>query len=130
MGSWGRWGLAVVGLGLAGCTLVFPERELPLRPVPPLKRLAFEIVAEDGRCEPPVVAVDREGRAAVVALTFISRGSRHVIKIPDLNVRKTLEAGEQTTVEFVADKSAVMTVGCSGSRFILPLSQTGKIAVR
>lgn len=113
-----------------GCASLFPEKSPPARAPAEVKTIAFDIVAEGSRCEPDVIAIDREGRAVLVKLRFVSRGGKHVIAIPDLDVRKYLEAGEEATVEFIADRSGIYSFTCGGMPFALPFQQKGKIAVK
>lgn len=113
-----------------GCGSLFPEKSPPARAPADVKTIAFDIVAEGSRCEPDVIAIDRQGRAVLVKLHFASRGGKHVIAIPDLDIRKTLEAGDEATVEFIADRSEIYSFTCGSTPFALPFQHKGKIAVK
>ncbi|MFN3477193.1 MAG: cupredoxin domain-containing protein [Candidatus Methylomirabilales bacterium] len=117
-------------LGLFACTRLFPDKA-PLAKAPSdVKRVSFEIVARDDACSPSVIAVDRERRSILIALTFRSEGKKHVIAIPDWGVRKYLDPGQEATVEFLAERSGIYEFGCGSFPFLTPFSWKGKIAVK
>jgi plastocyanin domain-containing protein len=88
------------------------------------------MIARNHRCEPSVIAVDREGRSALVTVTIRSDGAGHVFSIPDLEVRRYLESGQETTVEFLAERSGVFEFGCTRFPWISPLDHKGKLAIK
>ncbi|MBF8261345.1 MAG: hypothetical protein HW376_874 [candidate division NC10 bacterium] len=92
--------------------------------------LSFTMIARNYRCEPSVMAVDREGRSALVTLTIRSDGVRHVFSIPDLGIRRYLEPGQEATIEFLAERSGVFDFGCTRFPVITPLDHKGKLAIR
>ena len=75
---------------IGGCGWLFADRTPPLLTPADAKRIDFEVVARGNRCEPSVMAVDREGRAVLVTFRVFSRGKQHVFLIPDLFVRRTV----------------------------------------
>lgn len=115
---------------LTGCATVFPEISPPAGIPVEAKRLSFTMIARNYRCEPSVIAVDREGRSALVKVTIRSDGARHVFSIPDLEVRRYLEPGQETTVEFLAERSGVFAFGCTRFPWISPLDHKGKLAIK
>ena len=88
------------------------------------------MIARNYRCEPSVIAVDREGRSALVTVTIRSDGARHVFSIPDLEVRRYLEPGQEMTVEFLAERSGVFAYGCTKFPWISPIDHKGKLAIK
>ncbi|MBI2883232.1 MAG: cupredoxin domain-containing protein [Candidatus Methylomirabilis oxyfera] len=115
---------------LTGCATVFPEISPPAGIPVEAKRLSFTMIARNYRCEPSVIAVDREGRSALVKVTIRSDGARHVFSIPELEVRRYLEPGQETTIEFLAERSGIFTFGCTRFPWISPLDHKGKLAIK
>ncbi len=76
------------------------------------------------------MAVDREGRSALVKVTVRSEGARHVFTIPDFEIRRYLEPGQETTVEFLAERSGIFSFGCTRWPVMTPLDHKGKLAIR
>lgn len=124
------WLLASSVMVLTGCATLFPETDPPTGAPPEAKRLSFTMIARNYRCEPSVIAVDREGRSALVKVTIRSEGARHVFSIPDLEIRRYLDPGQETTVEFLAERSGVFKFGCTRFPLITPLDHKGKLAIR
>jgi len=117
-------------LAISGCASLFPEIS-PLAGAPSeAKRLSFTMVARNYRCEPSVIAVDREGRSALVKVTIRSEGVRHIFSIPDLGIRRYLQPGQEATVEFLAERSGVFDFGCTRFPLITPLDHKGKLAIK
>lgn len=115
---------------MTGCATVFPEISPPAGIPAEAKRLSFTMTARNYRCEPSVIAVDREGRSALVTVAIRSDGARHVFSIPDLEVRRYLEPGQEATVEFLAERSGVFAFGCTRFPWISPLDHKGKLAIK
>ena len=115
---------------MTGCANLFPEIFPPTGAPPDVKKLSFSMVARNYRCEPSVLAVDREGRSALVKLTVRSEGARHIFSIPDFEIRRFLEPGKETTVEFLAERSGIFSFGCTRFPLITPLDQKGKLAIK
>jgi hypothetical protein len=124
------WSVAMSVMVLTGCTTFFPDISPPAGIPAEAKRLSFTMIARSYRCEPSVIAVDREGRSALVKVTIRSDGARHVFSIPDLEVRRYLEPGQETTVEFLAERSGVFAFGCTRFPWISPIDHKGKLAVK
>jgi hypothetical protein len=124
------WPLALSVIALTGCTTLFPEISPPAGIPAEAKRLSFTMIARNHRCEPSVIAVDREGRSALVKVTIRSDGASHVFSIPDLEVRRYLEPGQETTVEFLVERSGVFEFGCTRFPWISPLDHKGKLAIK
>ena len=121
-------------LGLAGCGVfpLFPEQAPSLRAGEGLKETKFRIEAKESTCDPSLIAIDRDGRALKVGITVASVGREHIFLIPDLNIRRTVAAGEESTIEFVADKSGIYEFGCSRfpALWMNPLEKRGKLAIK
>ncbi len=124
------WFWLLSAIAIAGCTPLFPETFPPTGASPDVKRLSFSMVARNYRCEPSVLAVDREGRSALVRVTVRSEGARHIFSIPDLEIRRYLEPGKETTVEFLAERSGIFSFGCTRFPLITPLDHKGKLAIK
>lgn len=120
---------------IVGCGKVFPlfPDQFPLlRAGEGMKEATFHIVAKDYACDPSVLAIDRDGRAVKVILTVASVGKEHTFNIPDLDIRRTVPAGEESTIQFVADRSGIYEFGCSRfpALWMNPLEQRGKLAIK
>jgi len=128
-GHWVRpWLLPI--LAITGCAGLFPDTSPPAGAPSEAKRLSFTIVARNYRCEPSVIAVDREGKSALVKMTIRSEGARQVFSIPDLGIRRYLQPGQEVTVEFLAERSGVFDFGCTRFPLITPLDHKGKLAIK
>lgn len=122
--------LAPFAMILTGCAVLLPDTSPPSGIPKEAKRLSFTMVARNYRCEPSVIAVDREGRSVLVKVTIRSDGARHVFSIPDLEVRRYLEPGQEATIEFLAERSGVFEFGCTRFPWISPLDDKGKLAIK
>lgn len=122
--------LALPVAALTGCAGLLPDTAPPAGIPAEAKRLSFTMVARDYRCEPSVIAVDREGRSVLVKVTIRSDGARHVFSIPDLEIRRYIEPGQETTVEFLAERSGIFVFGCTRFPVITPLDHKGKLAIK
>ncbi len=134
---WGWVGLAGLAMLLAAACQtkvfpLFPDGAPSLRAGEGLQEAKFRIVAKDYTCEPKVIALDRDGRAMKVSFTVTSVGREHIFSIPDLNIRRTIPAGQESTIEFVADRSGIFEYGCSRfpSLWMNPLESRGKLAIK
>lgn len=127
------WILAGLVALTAGCGPLFADRA-PLTTMPEgIRRVTFEIVARENRCEPSVLAVDREGRAILIMFQVTSVERPHVFLIPELGIRKRIPVGEPVSVPVLAERSGIFPYGCTGSTFfgtLGPLTSQGKLAVR
>ena len=94
------------------------------------KRITFEVVAQDNRCEPSVLAADRGGRALVITLQVTSVGKDHTFLIPALNIRQKVAAQTMVSIPVVADRSGIYEYACAGLPWIGPFTSTGKLAIR
>ncbi len=124
------WPWLLPALAITGCGGLFPETSPPAGAPVEAKRLAFTIIARNYRCEPSVIAVDREGRSALVKVTVRSEGARHIFSIPELGIRRYLQSGQEATVEFLAERSGVFDFGCTRFPLITPLDHRGKLAIK
>ncbi|MGH7432979.1 MAG: cupredoxin domain-containing protein [Candidatus Methylomirabilales bacterium] len=124
------WISSIIAITMIGCASLFPEGSPPTGAPLDVKRVSFVIVARNFRCEPSVMAVDREGRSALVKVTVRSEGARHVFTIPDFEIRRYLEPGQETTVEFLAERSGIFGFGCTRWPVMTPLDHKGKLAIR
>jgi hypothetical protein len=115
---------------LTGCAMLFPETVPPAGAPAEAKRLSFTMIARNYRCEPSVIAVDREGKSVLVTVTIRSDGARHIFSIPDLEIRRYLEPDQEITVEFLAERSGVFDFGCTRFPLITPLDHKGKLAIK
>jgi hypothetical protein len=115
---------------MAGCGSLFADK-VPRASAPPdVKRVTFEIVARDNRCEPSVLAADRQGGALLITFQVTSVGKQHVFLIPDLNVRMTIPADSQVSIPLVAEFSGIFKYGCTGLAWLGPFDAKGKLAIK
>ena len=128
-----RWHAAIIVLGVvlaAGCGSMFADR-VPRASVPPdVKRATFEIVARDNRCEPSVLAADRQGGAILITFQVTSVGKQHMFLIPDLNVRTTVPDGTMVSIPVLADRSGIYKYACTGLSWIGPFDAKGRLAIK
>jgi len=123
--------VGLAGILLAeGCARLFPERTPVMVTPAEVKRHTFDLVARDNRCEPSVLAVDREGRAAILTFQVTSIGKDHFFLIPDLYVRVSVPAGTTTTVQVLADRSGIYDLACNSQRWIGLFATEGKLAIK
>lgn len=126
-----RGGILVLLLALAsGCGSLFAEKTPKAAAPENVKRVTFEIVARNNRCEPAVLAADREGRALLINFKVNSVGKQHWFLIPELEVRKTIPAGTEVTIPVVAERSGIFEYACTGLRWLGPFDSKGKLAVK
>ncbi len=92
----------------------------------------MRIAAKDYACDPAVIAIDRDGRATTVIVSVASVGKEHTFAIPDLGIRRTIPADQESTIEFVADRSGIYEFGCSRfpALWMNPLEKRGKLAIK
>jgi hypothetical protein len=120
----------VVVLWMAVLTAGCKDR-VPIANVPAgVKRVTFEVVARDSRCEPSVLAVDREGGAILITLQVTSVGKQHVFSIPDLDVRVTVPEGMMVSIPVVAERSGIYDYACGGLTWIGLFTAKGKLAIK
>jgi heme/copper-type cytochrome/quinol oxidase subunit 2 len=121
----------LAGILLAeGCARWFPEHTPVMVTPAEVKRYAFDVVARENRCEPSVLAVDREGRAVILTFQVASIGKEHYFLIPDLGVRVSVPAGTTATVQVLADRSGIYDLACNSQRWIGPFATEGKLAIK
>lgn len=113
----------------AGCGLL-AERTPKATAPNNVKQVTFEIVARNNRCEPAVLAADREGRALLINLKVNSVGKQHWFIVPDLGVRMRIPAGTEVTIPVVAEWSGIFEYGCTGLKWLGPFDFKGKLAIR
>ncbi len=129
-GGYRIWAWLLPAIALAGCARLFPETSFPAGAPAEAKRLSFTIVARNYRCEPSVIAVDREGKSALVKVTVRSEGARHTFSVPALGIRRYLDPGQEVTVEFLAERSGIFDFGCTRFPLITPFDHKGKLAIK
>ncbi len=95
-----------------------------------VKRVTFEVVARDNHCEPAVLAADREGRSMVLDFRVTSVGKSHLFLIPDLDVQRSIPAGTRLDIPVLVERSGIHEFACTSSRWIGPLTSTGKLAIK
>ena len=115
---------------LAACGALLPENTPTARGPEDLRRVTFEIVARENRCEPAVLAADRQGGALLIVFKVNSVGKQHWFIIPDLGVRKTIPSGSEVEIPVVVEWSGIYEYGCTGLRWLGPLDSKGKLAIK
>lgn len=124
--------MAVLGALLlaGGCGWLWPDGSpAAFRPAD-AKQLTLEVVARGNRCEPTVMAVDRDGRAVLITLQVTSVGKEHVFLIPDLSVRRRIPADSRLDIQVLADRSGIYEYACNSQPWIGPFATTGKLAIK
>ena len=122
--------LALVGLLLPGCGSMLGEKTPQASAPSDMRRVVFEIVARDGRCEPSVLAVDREGRALLITFQVTSPDRSYFFVLPGADIRKEIPANTRVEIPWIADRSGLYEYACTSSRWITPFTATGKLAVK
>ncbi len=115
---------------IGGCGWLFPDHVPPLLRPADVKQVTLEVVARGNRCEPAVMAVDREGRAVLLTFRVTSVGKEHVFLIPDLSVRRRVPADSQVDIQLLADRSGIYEYACTSRPWIGPFATTGKLAIK
>jgi hypothetical protein len=87
---------------LAACGRL--ERTPPATTAGEVKRVTFEVVARGNRCEPEVLAADREGRSVLLTFQVVSAEKSHLFLVPDLGVRREVPAGTRVDIPVLADR--------------------------
>jgi len=113
-----------------GCGWLFSDHEPPVFRPADAKQLTIEVVARGNRCEPEVMAVDREGRAVLVTFQVMSVGKEHVFLIPDLSLRRRVPADSRIDIQVLADRSGIYEYACNSQPWIGPFVTTGKLAIK
>ena len=113
-----------------GCGWLFPDHTYSVLRPADARQVTVEVVARDNRCEPAVLAVDREGRAVLITFQVTSVGKEHVFLIPDLAMRRRIPADSRADVEMLADRSGIYEYACNSQPFIGPFVTTGKLAIK
>jgi hypothetical protein len=126
----GRAVVALVTALVSGGCGWFADRVPPSFNPADAKRVTLEIVARNNRCEPSVIAVDREGRAALIAFQVTSVDREHVFLIPDLFVRRRIPANAREEIQVLADRSGIHEYACNSQPWIGPFAPTGKLAIK
>jgi hypothetical protein len=114
----------------AGCGSLFADRAPRGAGPTDVRRVTFDVVARNNRCEPSVLAADREGRAILITLRVTSVGKRHVFLIPDLLVRQRIPADSQVSIPVLADRSGIYEYGCTGLPWLGFFDAKGKLAIK
>ena len=125
------WFLTLVMVALfMGCASLFADRAPTATAPADVKRVTYEIVARDNRCEPSVLAADREGLAILITFQVTSVGKQHKFLIPDLNIRTTVPDGTMVTIPVLADRSGIYKYACTGLSWIGLFDAKGKLAIK
>jgi hypothetical protein len=122
----------LIGLVLptGGCGTLFGNRTSDLLVPAEAKKVTFEIVARDNRCEPSVLAADRSGRSLAITLQVTSVGKEHTFLIPALSIRQTVAAQTTVSIPVAGDRSGIYEYACTNLPWIGPLTPTGKLAIK
>ncbi len=122
--------LALAGLLLGGCGKLLGEQTPRASAPSDMRRVAFEIVAKGGRCEPSVLAADREGRALLITFQVTSLDGSYYFVVPGADIRKEIPANTRVEIPWIADRSGIHEYACTTRRWITPFTPTGKLAVK
>lgn len=122
--------LVLVALASGGCARLWGERLPRSTASADTRQVTFEVVAQGGRCEPGVLAADREGRALLITFRVKSPGGAHYFLVPEAGIRKQVPAAGELEIPWLADRSGIYEYACASSRWIGPFTPTGKLAVK
>lgn len=121
----------LIGLGaFGGCGWLFRDRMPDSVSPAEVKRVTVNVVARDNRCEPSVLAVDRDGRAVMLMFQVASVGKEHIFLIPKLSVRRKVPADSTLEIPLLADRSGIYEYACNSQPWIGPFATTGKLAIK
>ena len=113
-----------------GCASFFADRTPNATAPADVKRVTYEIVARDNRCEPSILAADREGKAILITFQVTSVGKQHKFLIPDLNIRATVPDGTMLSIPVLADRSGIFKFACTGLSWMGPFDAKGRLAIK
>lgn len=120
----------VAWLALGGCGSLSEERGARGSAPADTRRVVFEVVARNGRCEPSVLAADRDGRSLLITFQVTSVDRSHYFLLPDADIRKAIPVNQVVEIPWVADRSGIHAYACTASRWIMPFASTGKLAIK
>lgn len=123
--------LAVLaGLVLGGCGGFLSERAPRASAPSDMRRIVFEIVAQNGRCEPSVLAADRDGRALLITFQVTGSDRPYYFVVPGADIRKEIPVNTRVEIPWIADRSGIHEYACTSNRWITPFTPTGKLAIK
>ena len=122
--------VVLAALLIPGCARLFADHTPEVLNPPEAKRVTIEVLARDGRCEPSVIAVDRQGGAVTIIFQVTSVDKDHRFLIPDLYVRRHVPADKREEIQILADRSGVYEYACTSQPWIGPLVTAGKLAIK
>jgi hypothetical protein len=122
--------VALGALLVGGCGGRATDRVSPAMAPADIRRITFEVVAKNGRCEPSVLAADREGRALLITFQVSSPDRPHYFLLPAADIRREIPANATVEIPWIAERSGIHEYACTSGRWILPLTPTGKLAVK
>jgi hypothetical protein len=122
--------IALGALLFGGCAGGAKDSVSPATIPADMRRITFEVVARNGRCEPSVLAADREGRSLLITFQVTSRERPHYFLLPRAGIRTEVPAGATVEIPWVAERSEILEYACASGRWILPLTPTGKLAIK
>jgi hypothetical protein len=125
----GRIGL-LAALLATGCSRLFGEYVPPSLTATKVKQVSFQITARDGRCEPAVLAADREGGPLLIVFEVTSMGGDYFFLVSEVGIRKLVPADTRVDIPYLADRSGIFEIACTSSRIMTPLTRTGKLAIK
>lgn len=127
----GWWTIGLLAALLAtGCGRIFGEYVPPSLTSTQVKQVSFQIIARDGRCEPAVLAADREGGPLLIVFEVTSVGGDSFFLVSDVGIRKLVPANTRVEIPYLADRSGIFEIACTSSRIMTPFTRTGKLAIK
>lgn len=126
------WWMMIIGpcLLTAGCGRWFSDSPPNVLRPAEVKQVTIEVIARGNRCEPAVIALDRQGRAVLVTFQVTSVGKEHIFLIPDLAVRRHVPADTRLDIQVLAARSGIFEYACNSQPWIGPFATAGKLAVK
>lgn len=129
MSRW--WTIGVLTALLAtGCSWLYGEHVPPSLTSTQVKQVSFQITARGGRCEPAVLAADREGGPLLILFEVTSRGGDYFFLVPDAGIRKLVPADTRLEIPYLAQGSGIFEMACTSSRIMTPFTSIGKLAIK
>ena len=120
----------VAALLVTGCSRIFGKHVPPSLTSTQVKQVSFQIIARGGRCEPAVLAADREGGALLILFEVTSVGGDYFFLVSDVGIRKLVPAGMRVEIPYLADRSGIFEIACTSSRIMTPFTRTKKLAIK
>ncbi|HTX55272.1 MAG TPA: hypothetical protein VMD08_17850 [Candidatus Baltobacteraceae bacterium] len=119
----------VMALMMSGC-MFFRDQDPTLFVPAEAKKITVSLTAQNNRCVPDVIGLDRGGGALLVTLRVSSVGKDHYFVFPGAGIRVTVRDGETRDIQFTAVYSGVNEIACTSNRWIGWFTNTARLAIK